>query len=237
MLTKKLAALAAILLLSGLTACGEDRPSDDGDVQGSDTETTETTDTPAGGSTECDFVSDGAPPAKEVEAPAAETDLSGQIPVVIETSAGDLALTLDADNAPCTVASFLSLADQDYYDDTECHRLGAVPGFSMLQCGDPTATGTGGPGYTIPDEITGDETYPAGTIAMANTGLPNSGGGQFFLVFGDTQLQPAYTVFGTFDADSIKVLEDVAKAGTDNSEGQGVGRPTEKVTFEDVVVS
>jgi peptidyl-prolyl cis-trans isomerase B (cyclophilin B) len=234
-LTKKLAALAAILLLSGLTACADDRPS--ADVEGSDEETTETsTPTTSTEGTSCEYVEDGAPPAREVELPSGETDLSGEIPATIETSAGDLGITLDADNAPCTVASFLSLAEQDYYDDTECHRLGAVPGFSMLQCGDPTATGTGGPGYTIPDEVTGEETYPAGTIAMANTGIPNSGGGQFFLVFGDTQLQPAYTVFGTLDDAAIEVLEGVAEAGTDNSEGQGVGRPNEKVTFEDVVV-
>lgn len=234
MLTKKLAALAAILLLGGLTACSEDRPS--ADVQGVDEETTSATDEAPTGDTACEYVEDAAPPAREVDLPDSETDLSGDVAATIKTSAGELNLTLDADAAPCTVASFVSLAEQGYYDDTECHRLGAVPGFSMLQCGDPTATGTGGPGYTIPDEITGDETYPAGTIAMANTGVPNSGGGQFFLVFGETQLQPSYTVFGTFDADSIKVLEDVAKAGTDNSEGQGVGRPTEKVTFESVTI-
>jgi peptidyl-prolyl cis-trans isomerase B (cyclophilin B) len=230
-LTKKLAALAAILLLSGLSACADDRPSDD--VEGVDDETT--SQEPTSGTT-CDYPSDGQSPAREVEAPPATTDVTGEINATIKTSVGDLDITLDADNAPCTVASFLSLAEQDYYDDTECHRLGAVPGFSMLQCGDPTASGMGGPGYTIPDELSGDETYPAGTLAMANVGQPNTGGGQFFLVFGETSLQPAYTVFGTLDQSAIELLEDVAAKGTDDSEAQGVGRPTEKVTFEDVVV-
>ena len=90
----------------------------------------------------------------------------------------------------------------------------------MLQCGDPTATGAGGPGYRFNDELTGTETYPAGTVAMANSG-PNTNGSQFFLVFGDTQLSPDYTVFGTIDAAGIAALKQIAAQGTDDSQGSG----------------
>jgi peptidyl-prolyl cis-trans isomerase B (cyclophilin B) len=120
----------------------------------------------------------------------------------------------------------ISLAKQGYFDNTACHRLGNVPGsFQMLQCGDPTATGMGGPGYRFAEELTGKETYPAGTLAMARTSQPSSQGSQFFLVYGDTGLQPDYTVFGTIDAAGLKVLNALAAGGTDNSEGTGVGKP------------
>src|SRR5690606_21777336 len=111
--------------------------------------------------------------------PPAEPTASGTVPATIRTSAGDLAVSLDADAAPCTVNSFLSLAQQGYFDETPCHRL-TTSGIFVLQCGDPTGTGTGGPGYEFPDELTGSETYPAGTLAMANAG-PDTNGSQFFV--------------------------------------------------------
>ncbi len=83
----------------------------------------------------------------------------------------------------------------------------------MLQCGDPTGTGTGGPGYSFDDELSGKETYPAGTLAMANAG-PNTNGSQFFIVYDDTQLPPAYAVFGQLDAASVKIVAEVAEKGT-----------------------
>ncbi|HAM43730.1 MAG TPA: peptidylprolyl isomerase, partial [Propionibacteriaceae bacterium] len=144
---------------------------------------------------------------------------------------GDVPITLDRANAPCAVNSFISLAEQGFYDDTPCHRLGVATGFSMLQCGDPTGTGAGGPGYQYSEELTGNETYPAGTLAMARTSAPGSQGSQFFLVFDDTQLSPDYTVFGTIDATGIAVLKQVAAAGTDNSEGEGVEHPAKPVTI------
>ena len=82
----------------------------------------------------------------------------------------------------------------------------------MLQCGDPTGTGTGGPGYSFDDELSGDETYPAGTLAMANAG-PNTNGSQFFIVYEDTQLPPAYAVFGTVDEAGVKTVQEVAGEG------------------------
>jgi peptidyl-prolyl cis-trans isomerase B (cyclophilin B) len=98
-----------------------------------------------------------------------------------------------------------------------------------VQCGDPTGTGRGGPGYQFADELTGTETYPAGTVAMANSG-PDTNGSQFFIVYGDTSLAPNYTVFGTVDAASLKVIEKMASEGHDDSWGDGTGKP--KNAFE-----
>lgn len=110
---------------------------------------------------------------------------------------GEVTITLDRSAAPCTVNSFLALAEQGYFDDTTCHRL-VDTGIFVLQCGDPTATGMGGPGYVFDDELTGDETYPPGTVAMANAG-PDTNGSQFFMVWAETELPASYTVFGTLD--------------------------------------
>ena len=232
MLSRALPLAASAALLLSLTACGS---SDGGD---SAAESSSASSSASGGSgTTCDYPTDTANgAAKKVDAPPSQAAYSGDVEATITTSVGDLKLTLDADKAPCTVNSFVSLAQQGYYDDTSCHRLGDTSGFHMLQCGDPTGTGMGGPGYTVPDEYTGKETYPAGTLAMARTSQPNSGGSQFFMVFGDTQLAPEYTVFGTLDDASVKLLEKVAAAGTDNSEGQGVGKPLKPVTFEKVTI-
>lgn len=220
MLTR--AALAAPLLLLPLAACGS---SDDGKPAAQpDPEAT------------CSYTEDPMGAAREVEPPSGEPTETGTVTAVIKTSRGDLGIELDAKSAPCTVNSFISLADQDFYDNTECPRIEDVPGFAMLQCGDPTGSGSGGPGYTVPDEISGDERYPAGTIAMANTGQPDSGGSQFFLVFNETQLPPAYTVFGQLDAAAVKVLQKVGAEGNDGSHPAGGGRPARAFEITDVVV-
>lgn len=170
------------------------------------------------------------PAAKDATTPPAEPTASGTVPATIRTSGGDLAVSLDADAAPCTVNSFLSLAQQGYFDDTPCHRL-TTSGIFVLQCGDPTGKGTGGPGYEFPDELTGSETYPAGTLAMANAG-PDTNGSQFFVVYADTQLAPSYTVFGSLDAASVEVVKAIAAKGTDT--GAGDGKPKEPVTIAGV---
>ena len=104
-------------------------------------------------------------------------------------------------------------------------------GIYVLQCGDPTETGTGGPGYSFADELSGQETYPAGTLAMANAG-PGTNGSQFFIVYADTQLAPNYTVFGTVDAATIALIEDVAADGTTPELD---GAPNTPVELETVV--
>ncbi len=173
-----------------------------------------------------------ARPARTVDPPPSSTTLHGSVPLTLDTSVGTLKATLDATAAPCTVSSFVSLAKQGYFDNTPCHRL-TTRGIYVLQCGDPTGTGTGGPGYTVPDELSGSETYGPGVLAMANTGQPNSGGSQFFIVYRDStaSLGKLYTVFGKLDAASVATIQQVAAKGTDNSNGPGDGHPKEKVTI------
>ncbi|MEJ1088175.1 peptidylprolyl isomerase [Microbacterium sp. Mu-80] len=179
---------------------------------------------------ECSYSTDARPASRAVDLPDTVPTASGQVPVTITTSVGDLAVTLDADAAPCTTNSFLSLAEQGYFDGTNCHRL-TTQGIFVLQCGDPTGTGTGGPGYSFADELSGSETYEAGTLAMANAG-PDTNGSQFFVVYADTQLAPSYTVFGHLDEASVKVVADVAEAGTES--GQPDGAPKTPVALESV---
>lgn len=175
---------------------------------------------------------------RDVTAPPAEPTVSGDVTATMSTSAGDIGMTLTADRTPCTVGNFVSLASQQYFDGTECHRL-TTSGIFVLQCGDPSATGMGGPGYSIPDEVDGSETYPAGTIAMAKTSAPDSGGSQFFLVYEDSMLPPDYTVFGTMDPAGLAVVQAIAAKGVDPAgpnASQGDGTPLEKVTINTVTV-
>lgn len=229
MLKRSSAAIAALLVLT-LAGCSDDGGDDDARGEDPASEPTEAT---------CAYPSDGQEPAKDVTPPPGNPTASGDVTVVMKTSAGDLTVTLDGEMKPCTVGSFLSLAEQGYYDGSGCHRMGDAPGFSFMQCGDPTGTGSGGPGYTIPDELTGEETYPAGTLAMANTGVPDSGGGQFFMIASDSMFNPDYTVFGQLDAASIRVLQDAVAKGHDGAfePMPGGGHPNEPVEISEIVVS
>jgi peptidyl-prolyl cis-trans isomerase B (cyclophilin B) len=218
-----LLALTTVLALAGCS--GSDESSD---ATGSDPAPTT--------GVSCEYPEDGQGAAKEVDPPSPTATQTGTVTVTLATSVGDIGLELDADAAPCTVNSFVSLAEQGYFDGTTCHRLTTPQsGISVLQCGDPTATGTGGPGYTIADEYTGDETYPAGTLAMARTPEPNSGGSQFFMVYGDTPLPAEYTVFGTIDEAGLKLVQEVGAAGTET--GAPDGPPKTPVDIESATVS
>lgn len=249
MRSRLLAGVPALLLLASVSACGDDTAKDPGNAEstsssGSVTTEATTAGTPAAG--ECDWVAEGEP-ARDVELPPTTPEYTSDVTAVLTTSIGKLTVTLDATKAPCTVESFVSLVEQGYYDNTSCHRQGNDPGFEFLQCGDPyfdpkaadadPKTGTGGPGYTIPDEVDGTETYPAGTLAMANTGRPHSGGGQFFIVFGDSQFPPDYTVWGHLDAASVATLKKATASGNDGYWAQsGGGRPNTPVTFESIEI-
>ncbi|MGZ6751705.1 MAG: peptidylprolyl isomerase [Nocardioides sp.] len=224
MLTRSRAALAVVALtaVTALAGC-----SSDSSGSAKDTSPTGDASGPA-----CTYTSDGRPAAKKVDLPPDHATVSGQEKVTISTDAGDITATLDADTTPCTVNSFVSLAQQGYFDNTPCHRLTTpASGISVLQCGDPTGTGSGGPGYQFDDELSGKETYPAGTLAMANAG-PNTNGSQFFIVYGDTPLPPNYAVFGKVDAAGLKVVQAIAAKGT--STGGPDGPPKEKVTITSV---
>jgi peptidyl-prolyl cis-trans isomerase B (cyclophilin B) len=181
----------------------------------------------------------GEASAKQVDPPAGDPAVtSGSPKVALTTPAGPVGLTLEPAKAKCTVNSFLSLVSQKYFDGTPCHRLTTGEGLKVLQCGDPTGAGNGGPGYTIPDENPTDlkaapsgqgSIYPRGTVAMANTGQPNSGGSQFFLVYADSTLPPNYAVFGTIDAAGLATLDKIAAAGT--QDGSPDGAPKTAVTI------
>ena len=149
---------------------------------------------------------------------------------------GNIVINLLNSKATCAVNSFVSLASQKFYNKTSCHRL-VTSGIFVLQCGDPTGTGSGGPGYQFSDENLAGAKYPAGTLAMANSG-PNTNGSQFFLVYKNTPgLQPNYTPFGTI-VSGLKIVQNVAKAGSDNAfaaQGGG-GHPKEKVVIKSVTI-
>lgn len=194
----------------------------------------------------CRYVKDPEGPARPVSLPT-NTDpaKTGTVPATVVTNQGVLPLTLDRAKAPCTVESFVHLAANLYFNDTPCHRLVTSTGLKVLQCGDPTGKGTGGPGYTIPDEKpTGlapaaggrAAVYPRGTVAMAKTSAPDSGGSQFFLVYGDSQLPPDYTVFGTVAEPGIAVLEKIAAAGGDGSSSPDDGAPKLATTIRSVAI-
>ena len=174
----------------------------------------------------------GTPPTPEA------TPTQGTSTLLMSTSQGDLTLTLDKAKAPCAAASFAFLASQKFFDGSPCHREVNEPTFGVLQCGDPTGSGSGGPSYKFNQEIPEGTTYPRGTIAMANTGQPGSTGSQFFLCFVDTQLSPDYTPVGTVDEAGLAVLDKVAAAGNDGSfEAQaGGGAPNLPVTINTMTV-
>jgi len=154
--------------------------------------------------------------------------------MTLKTNCGDIVIALDP-KAPFTVTQLTALARAGYYNKTLCHRE-AVSGFQMLQCGDPTALGSGGPGFSYADEnlpIGKVLTYPAGTAAMANSG-PNTNGSQFFLVFGDSPaLGPSYSIWGKITK-GLNVLKHIASKGVDDP--SGIGKPNVKVAIESVVV-
>jgi peptidyl-prolyl cis-trans isomerase B (cyclophilin B) len=168
--------------------------------------------------------------------PPVEVTPTGTTEVDITTNVGPIGLTLDNANAPCAVASMVYLAGQGYFDDTVCHRETDSEGLAVLQCGDPSGTGAGGPAYEFPTQVTGDETYPRGTVAMANSGQ-GFDGSQFFLVHGDSQLPPSYTVLGTIDEAGLATLDTIAANGNDGSNGPGDGAPTQEVRIQSLTVA
>ncbi|MFB4319399.1 peptidylprolyl isomerase [Actinomadura sp. 21ATH] len=175
----------------------------------------------------------GAP--KDLGTPPAKPAHKGAVQTTLKTSQGTVGLTLDGAKAPCTTNSFAFLAGKKYFDGTECHRLSTSEGLKMLQCGDPTGTGQGGPGYQFADENLEGATYPKGTVAMANAG-EGTNGSQFFLVYGNSQLPPSYSVFGKITS-GLDVLEKVAKAGVDKPGDDGTGKPKKKVEIQSVAIA
>ena len=200
---------------------------------------------PAGLGANCTYPATVTPADKAVKPPR-----SGKVPTVpatvnatMTTNAGTIGLILDNAKAPCTVNSFVSLAQQGYFDGTPCHRLTASAALAVLQCGDPTGTGQGGPGYRFANEYPTNQyrpfdpalqqaiEYPRGTLAMANAG-PDSNGSQFFIVYRDSLLPPTYTVFGRVDETGLATVDAIAGEGIVGDPEDG--RPKNKVVVSSV---
>jgi peptidyl-prolyl cis-trans isomerase B (cyclophilin B) len=168
----------------------------------------------------CTYTKSSQKAVKEVLYPPITDVETTQVYVArINTNLGQIEIELNTPDAPCTVNNFRSLLARHFYDNTPCHRL-TTQGIYVLQCGDPSGKGTGGPGYTFNDENLKGAKYPRGTVAMANSG-PGTNGSQFFLVYKDTQLDPNYTPFGTITK-GLDILEKVAAGG---STPAGDGKP------------
>ena len=151
------------------------------------------------------------------------------------TNCGNIVITTVGSKAPFTMTSIAALAKGGYYNDSLCHRL-TTQGLFVLQCGDPTATGSGGPQFTYPDENLPqnvENNYPEGTVAMANSG-PNTNGSQFFLVYADTTLAPSYTIWGTITS-GLDIVKAIAKAGAVG--GAPDGKPAKTIAISKVLVN
>lgn len=176
-------------------------------------------------------------PEQYQEAPPASDSLDQDWDVTLATTAGDVTMVLHGAEAPQAVANFVFLAQNGFYDGTACHRL--LPD-SLLQCGDPTASGSGGPGYSWGpiENAPEDDVYPAGTLAMARQGdNGESMGSQFFLVFADVPLPSdsagGYTVFGEITG-GLDILQQIGASGT--LDGSADGRPATDVIITGVEV-
>jgi cyclophilin family peptidyl-prolyl cis-trans isomerase len=166
--------------------------------------------------------------AKQYSAPPEMTiDLSKTYTAKLATSAGDIAIEFAAADAPQTVNNFVFLARDGFYDGVIFHRV--IDGF-MIQGGDPTGTGTGGPGYRFRDEVHSTTKYDRGTVAMANSG-PNTNGSQFFICHKDAGLPNAYTIFGKV-TDGMDIVDAIATAPTGAQD-----RPVDPVTIDSIEIT
>ncbi|MEV0648729.1 peptidylprolyl isomerase [Phytomonospora sp. NPDC050363] len=225
-------ALAVVIVLGLGTLLAVTLLNKDDDSTGTNTASGNCTYTPqAIDGSNPNMVATGTPEAQQPDA--------GTQDFTMQTNHGDVTFQMDLTAAPCTSGAFAFLAGQNYYTDSVCHRL-TTSGLFVLQCGDPSGTGMGGPAFSIPDENlpTPDETgtgdYPAGTVAMAE-GQGQDPGSQFFIVYKDTKLPADYTRVG-FVTKGLDVVEDIAKKGV-NGEDPGAngpedGPPKEPVTVE-----
>jgi peptidyl-prolyl cis-trans isomerase B (cyclophilin B) len=182
--------------------------------------------------TSCSYLPSGTA-ARNVGRPPAKPDDKASYQATIHTNRGDVVIDLLNSKATCTVNSFVYLAAKKYFNNTHCHRLTTIDPY-VLQCGDPTGTGSGGPGYKFANENLAGAKYTQGTVAMANSG-PNTNGSQFFIVYKNSTLAPSYTPFGEV-VKGLGIVQNVAKAGSDNANTAGDGHPKEKVVIESVTI-
>ncbi|SNQ50762.1 Peptidyl-prolyl cis-trans isomerase (Rotamase)-cyclophilin family [Frankia canadensis] len=191
----------------------------------------------------CVYTANGETPARGAALPKAAGSVdTSPATMVITTSAGTMTASLDAAKAPCTVHALLTLAQSRYYDDTVCHRQtgGTEAGISVLQCGDPTGTGSGSPGYGYANENTEGVTYDRGVLAMAHSSAPDSNGSQFFINYanptkdGAAALAGGYTVFGKI-TEGLDVLDKLTRPGIEG--GGSDGAPASKAKILSITIT
>ncbi|WP_462185975.1 MULTISPECIES: peptidylprolyl isomerase [unclassified Frankia] len=192
---------------------------------------------------QCTYTSNGETPARGATLPAAAATIdTSPATMVITTGAGTITAALDAQKAPCTVHTLRTLAGARYFDGTACHRQtgGADAGISVLQCGDPTGTGNGSPGYGYANENTQGVTYDRGVLAMAHSQLPDSNGSQFFINYqnptpqGAAALAGNYTVFGKITK-GLDVLDKLTGPGVEG--GGSDGAPASKPKILSITIA
>jgi len=201
------------------------------------------------GQVACTWTPDtGGGKVKDVGLPPATAPKTGTTEMTIDTNLGKIVATLDKSKVPCTAASFAYLSSKKFWDNTKCHRLVNEASFKVLQCGDPFASGKGyretdgqgGPSYTMTEENLPTDTnnpYPAGSIAMANTGQPGSTGSQFFICSENTKLPASYTLLGTIKT-GLDIVQGVVKAGDDGAfkSSAGGGHPKKEMDIKAITV-
>ena len=187
------------------------------------------------GETPCPAVDGSEARASTFEnAPSNCLDASKTYTAVVTTNKGEFSIVLDQTKAPLAANNFVTLARYKYFDNTQCHR--AILDF-VVQCGDPTATGSGGPGYSFADELPQAGEYKLGSIAMANSG-PNTNGSQFFIITGDqgVTLPPSYTLFGQVTSGLDTTVPALNAASNPDPAANGVP-PLETLTIMSVVIT
>lgn len=257
------ASLVVILGIAGGIYFLSTRDGSEGEIQAEDTSEAQTTQEapkaePLSGkraealpaTVQCEYKDNGQDGHGAKTPDGKDISTEGTVTVSFDTTQGPIEMNLDRATAPCTTHAISELADSGFYDDTVCHRM-TSGGLNVLQCGDPTGSGTGGPGFSFANEYPTDETddedlqnpvvYPRGSVAMANSG-PDTNGSQFFLNYDDSELPPNYTYFGTITEDGLKTLDKIAEAGVDTGEqgglpgGQEDGKPAEEVKIKKATV-
>ncbi|MCK9928520.1 peptidylprolyl isomerase [Frankia sp. Mgl5] len=192
---------------------------------------------------DCVYTSSGESPSRPVGLPtAAATVNKAPATMVITTDQGTMTAALDADKAPCTVNALRTLAEAGFYNDTACHRQtgGADAGINVLQCGDPTGSGSGGPGFGYANENTEGVNYNRGVLAMAHSSQPDSNGSQFFINYADPSQQGAaalaggYTVFGHI-TEGLDVLDKLTSPGVEG--GGSDGAPASKPQIKSIEIT
>ncbi|NLF90469.1 MAG: peptidylprolyl isomerase [Corynebacterium marinum] len=189
----------------------------------------------------CEYPEAGEASREISTPPTDDVSATGTVSVTLNTGQGPIGMELDRTVAPCTVNAVEHFADEGFYDDTVCHRL-TTSGIFVLQCGDPSGTGAGGPGFQFANEYPTDELtepsatpviYPRGSIAMANAGA-DTNGSQFFLNYQDSPLAPDYTYFGQISEEGLATLDQIAATGVEG--GAADGAPAEEVRIETATV-